>query len=280
MSEKRTIKHAVLQYMPSLIRKESINVGIVFHIVEDRKSYFVSTKNISRVISFNDEVNSTYFNAIIDTFHEQFDFPEYNESLDTRGFYNFDDISSPDFLEKRTCNYANEFRFLDVRTLISNKHDLKEDLKNLKDNFLYYDKPVNERIDEKTVKSLLNRQVRTKFNSLDIKKYPSNGDVPFISKPIFYFKAGNDYYKTLTFDYSNNTNLNKEIKCAFFDINEFLNHKKDANIVFIVNNNYKDNIKIYNDFIKYIREMYKDSHHKFSISSVEEFSVGEKVKIN
>ncbi|MCL0312906.1 DUF3037 domain-containing protein [Apilactobacillus sp. TMW 2.2459] len=282
MVDTKTIRYSVLQYTPSLLRKEWINAGIVFHIIEDKISYFVSTKNLSRIKSFNDECNISYFKAIMGTFHEQFDYPLLNQTTTNDSFYNFDDIESEDFLEKRVCNYANEFRFLEVRALSSNNYLLEKDLKNIKDNYLYYDKPANKRIDEKTVRSLLNRQLRIRFNKLSIKKYPKNGNIPFISKPIFYFKSGNDYYKTLTFDYSNDSSANKELKCSIFDISEFLKSpgKEDANIIFIVNNNYKDKISIYNEFIEYIKKVYNNSNHKFFISSVEEFSICKKTKIN
>lgn len=123
----KPIFFAVCRYIPDILRGESINAGIIIHIPEDEWVNFYSTKNISRIRSFDDEVEVSVLKAVLDSLSYQFN-P--NRTSDLEG------INSQKFLEQELVYFVNQIQFSEIRVLNSNEQNLEKDINNIIDMYL------------------------------------------------------------------------------------------------------------------------------------------------
>lgn len=235
--------YSVLQYIPSSIRQESMNVGIAFHSPEEKYSEFHQIRLTKRLSSFDDEYDAAFFRIIMDSLHYDLDFPVKNsrKSLDElsldENLQRFDDIDSASFLADRTAYLANEFQFLPVQQIETDKTRVQEDIDALTKTYLYYDRPKSDRITAAEVRKLLSRQVR----SIHFK--PSTnpqilGD--FDKKPIFDYKIGESFIKAISFDYKSSSTMARELKSTLYDLQNAIEFDDVKKIKLVVNDDYTE----------------------------------------
>lgn len=268
------LKYAVLQYMPDQIRRESINVGVVFHCPSQRWSKFKRIKNISRLRSFDDEYDIEYLNLIFESLSYEFD----SEKLDEYGFEErFAALGNENFLAYSTKFYVNEFNFLPVETLFTNFLDFDKDIEDIVRTFLYYDRPKGERITTNEVRKLMKRQFSQYSIKNELTKQPVKDD--FLSQNIFDFSFDNKCFKAISFDKSKTKDLAKELKVFLYDLDEQKETLQYKKVYIIIDNKTKlyeaDEIDFYQFYDIFKRFSQKiDSEYKdiVEIVSLSDFS--------
>ncbi|MDB8867838.1 DUF3037 domain-containing protein [Pediococcus acidilactici] len=221
---------SVAKYTPDLVRDESINVGIVIHVPAYSYSSFIPTKNKRRIRSFDDEYDSEYMDMILDSLEFEFNSNEIdNYSFDNR----FNSIKSNNFIAEKTKYYANELRFSKVQRMLTNNLEVENDIKDLIDTYLYYDKPKNKRITKQKVNSLLRKRIK----NLNLEEHirPSKKKMKYFDSKIFDFETSSTYIKTIALDYKKQSYLYDELKRSIFDI-KFADTLENKKIDFVVNN--------------------------------------------
>lgn len=271
---KLNIHYAVLQYIPDQIRHESINIGIVFHIPEQEKSFFISAKNKQRIRSFDDEFDNEYFDTLMASLHFEFDFPFTGKNNDLYDDWNdgrFDDIKNDYFLDHRIGYYVNDIIFLPPNVLPSDETKYKEDIDALEKTYLYYDRPIKERISKSEVKSLLYRQLRVRH--IRPQKKADTIQDPFSETPIFDYVLGDRSIKVISFDYEKVVSLSNQLKSALFDIASVLKESPTKRIQFVTNEDLKrTNYPQYQTFKKSLQTLSKEyPKSKISVNTVSEF---------
>lgn len=129
------VMFSILSYYPSFITSESINLGILFHDVDNDIRYFETTSNWERVSRFDDEVDIDYLKLILDGIKEEIR----NDNL-----FNYKEKFN---LKKYSKFYVNELKFSEVTyTEVDN---MKEFILETKKMFLKYDFSKKDRPDYK-----------------------------------------------------------------------------------------------------------------------------------
>lgn len=206
MSNIVKINYSISNYIPSIIRQESVIFGIIIHCPFQEYSKFHRTKNINRLKFFDDEFDKDYMELMSETFSYYFDYP----SLDEKDYDDerFDNIHSDNFISDITKYYVNEFKFSEVRELISSQEILLEDMNDLIRTNLYYDRPKSERITTTEVKRLLSKEVR----HLNLKEYVKVPEIHDLAeREVANFEYNNPLIKVLSFDYKRKTDIVDQI---------------------------------------------------------------------
>lgn len=221
--------YAVLQYMPDPIRRESINVGIVFHIPSLKISKFANIKNKNRIKSFDDEYDSEYIQLMFESFKFEFNSDQLDEYGDR-----FENLDSPTFLEENTKFYVNEFRFLPVAAIETTERHFDKDIVDLTNTYLYYDKPKGQRITTNEVKSLMKKQLR--ILNFDFKKNRKNITSDFYKDEIFDYASTDLALKAISFDKSRSKDLANELKILYYDLATKKDQIGNTQIIIVVDN--------------------------------------------
>lgn len=237
MAQKVNIYYAVLQYTPSVIRRENINIGIAFHIPAYQISRFVSTRNTRRVASFDDEWDKEFFDITMEALHEDLDFPTTGRAKNQtmNAFFPEDELfdkDSLDYLKEKTEYFANEFQFLDVECLVSENGNVESDIEDLERTFLYYDRPKSKRITTPAAKRLLKKSLKSKLSAENFSEPKIKGK--FDNKPLMDVKLGEEYYKVTSFDYEKSSVRAKELKSTLFDVLTATREENIKNIKVVV----------------------------------------------
>lgn len=233
MHKKIHLYYSVLQYMPDPIRRESMNVGIVFHIPSQNLSLFKHIKNRSRMRTFDDEYDSDYISMVFDSLKFEFN----SDELDEYGS-RFDNIASNNFLFETTKFYVNEFRFLPVEVIQTDVDGVEYDMHILENTYLYYDKPKGQRISTKDVQTIMKRNLHFYNFDLKINKRMIKSD--FVGNNIFDF-ANNQYaFKAISFDKFRTKDLANELKVFYYDLNARKSEISHLKIFLVVNNEVED----------------------------------------
>lgn len=249
--------YAVLQYMPDPLRRESINVGIVFHIPSLKLSSFKAIKNKKRIKSFDDEYDIDFINLMFESLSYEFD----SETLDEYG-ERFSLIGNDSFLDDSTKFYVNEFRFLPVESLNTNPDDLSKDMEDLEKTFLYYDRPKNERISSSEVSKLMRK--RLNLYNFDFKKNRYSVKSDFADNEIFDFVNNNYAFKAISLQKSRIGDLSKEFKIFFYDLDSRKHELSNKKIFIVVDNSLDSldqnskNYKAYSQFKNKISQEYSN----------------------
>lgn len=239
--------------MPDPIRRESINVGIVFHCPEQAWSKFIQINNRNRIRSFDDEYDSDYIALQFRSMHFEFDsdvLDDYSER--------FEDINKDYFLEQNTKFYVNEFRFLPVETINTLPETINKDTFDLERTFLYYDRPKGERINTQEVRSLMKKQLS--FYNVKNENKDIFLEADYTNQDIFDFISGNNAYKAISFDKNRIGNLSNELKVFTYDLLSRKDLISKYKIYIIYDNNLDSqpssskNQKIFEDFISNLNQ--------------------------
>ncbi len=264
--------YSVLKYIPSAIRMESINVGIAIHYPAKKFSHFYRTTNTKRIRSFDDEYDSTFFRMVMESLEYELNFGHLKvDTLDLKSkdeLERFSDITDKNFLDNRISYLANEFRFSPVQSVATTDESIQKDIENIKDMYLYYDKPKSKRITRRKVQSLLAKQIKS-YKLSNVKKSPTFLDV--FGEPIkFDFKVNDDtLLRAVTFDYSKTENLIKELKLTLYDLQK-IDYSNISKIFLIRNDNLEEKNKkeIYDKFKEELKAI--KSKNKISVFPLSE----------
>ena len=281
MTQKINIYYAVLQYIPSQIRHECLNVGIAFHVPNYKMSKFVSARNKQRIARFDDEWDKSFFDITMEALHEDLDFPTTGKLTKQaiNVFFPKDDLlqkNSFDYLRRKTEYFANEFQFRDVECIVSDERNLKTDMENLEKTFLYYDRPKSKRITTPAAKRLLKKSLKSKNTDKELTEPQIKGK--FDTKSIIDYKLGENYLKVTSFDYAENGVRAKELKSSLFDIRTAVKDDKIKNLKIIVSEDIskkdkyesKENQEVFDDFNNEIKQLNTEYNSNIKIVSLQE----------
>lgn len=210
------IFYSVLRYIPSTVREEQINIAIAIHIPSLQFSKLYVTSNRRRIKQFDDEYNPDFFKMVLSSLKYDLDFGSIDGDA-TLPIGDFKDIKSEFFLESRTSYLANMFIFSPVNAITTDKNSIGEDIENIKDTYLYYDKPKDKRITNSVMQQLLSKQINS-YNLKNVIKKPSISDL--FGKDIFDFKVNNILLKALSFEGKKDKTMTNNLKAILFDLNE------------------------------------------------------------
>lgn len=224
----RTIFFSVCRYIPDILRGESINIGIIVHVPQNKFIKFYKTKNLSRIRTFDDEIETEVLKALLESLEYQFD---NNRISKTEG------IDRNNFLENELVYFINQTQFSPIRVLNSNSEAVNQDIKDLIDTYLYYDKKKSERIPASRVKSLATKMLATSYLKDRIDRNPkvtnNFNQSPFdLSLDI---EGNKTLIKAITFDYKNKNKFFNEIKSLMYDVS-YVKNMLDSDIKIIINN--------------------------------------------
>lgn len=128
--QKVKIYYSVLQYVPSEIRQERLNVGIVFHVPNLQIAKFVYTNDINRLATFDKEWDEEFYAITMQALAE--DISSKSTSQEDELLI----VESDEYLKAKTEYLANEFQFRDVAILVSDKENIEADIARLAQVFL------------------------------------------------------------------------------------------------------------------------------------------------
>lgn len=223
LKEQRLL-YSVCRYIPDLMRGESINVGIAIHNFSSSEVIFRQSKHFSRIKAFDDEVDIEVLKALLESISIQFS-TEYlleNEQA----------LDSELLLKEETSHFVNQIQFDEIKTLISD--NVENDIQDLIDIYLYYEKKKSDRITRDKVRSLASRIVADSRLKKNINKHPRIKNMFYQTPVDFSLELYNEevYFKALTFDYKDKNKFIKELKNLLFDVNDLKNFK----IKVVINN--------------------------------------------
>lgn len=257
------INYSICNYIPSIIRQESVIFGIVIHCPSEEHSRFHRTKNINRLKSFDDEFDKDYMELMSETFSYYFDYP----SLDLEDYdeERFDNIHSDNFISEITKYYVNEFKFSEVRELVSSQETLLEDINDLIRTYLYYDRPKSERITTPEVKRLLSKELR----HLNLKEYVKVPEIQDLAeREVADFEYNNTLVKVLSFDYKRKTDIVDQINKFQIDMLDHKDYFYSKKIKIVMGNSEFCDREFMDSVLKKLSQL----HSKIEIVSIGEYT--------
>lgn len=224
----KPIYFTVCRYIPDILRGESINVGVLVHVPDNKSIEFYKTRNLSRIRNFDDEVEIDVLKALLESIDYQFN---NNRSSEFQG------IDKKDFLEKELVYFINQIQFSEVRVLNSDNGSLKEHIDDLIDMYLYYDKKKTDRISADRVRSLASKMVSSSYlkNKIDRKPSVKNN---LNQKPFDFsleLNGKTTFFKAISFDYKRTNKFFNEIKSLMYDLS-YIKDVNNVDIKVIINN--------------------------------------------
>ncbi|KZU26743.1 hypothetical protein Nizo2535_3059 [Lactiplantibacillus plantarum] len=262
--------YSVLRYIPSSIRMESINVGIVIHAPSISFSHFYKLQNTRRVASFDDEYDKDFFKITMDSLRFDLNYPVDNDlSTESIGYENrFAYLNDDSFLSRQTSFLSNEFQFSPVQAIQTNHSTIRKDIDELKKTFLYYDRPKSERITKLEVKKILSKNLRS-YNLSNLERNPDIAS-DFSDEPIFDFKVGDKYIKAISFDYAHAATMATELKSTLYDVNKVVTENLVQEIIITTNDTSK--VDLYKSFLNKLNSLSKTSKDsKIQLVQLSEF---------
>lgn len=256
MMSTKVVNFAVCRYVPDILRDEFINVGVLVHVPYDKFVHFYKTKNYRRIKSFDDEVELDVIKALLESLEYQFNTTTvYSPELHNTG--------QNDFLENEIAFFVNQLQFSNIRTFTS--ESLIEDIEDLCDTYLYYDKKKSERIGAEKVKRLVSKMfTSSKINSM-VYRNPEYRNI-FQQQPFdFCVKVNNNdtLIKAISFDYKNKNKFYKEIKSLLYDV-QYFRDMDIQDIKLVINNTEMTN--------EYEKSAYKILNEFADVYTLEQFS--------
>lgn len=250
MNNKIKINYSICNYVPSDVRQESVIFGIVIHCPSEEYAEFKRTKNLRRLRAFDDEYDPEYIKLMTETFKYYFNYPnveteEYDEDR-------FNNILNDNFISDITRFYVNEFRFSEVRSILSTKNEVVNDIQDLIKTYLYYDRPKAERISKDEVKRLLKKE----FNNLELQKHIEPAEIfDLADRSVYDFKYEDTIIKAMSFDYKRKTDIVDQIKSFHSDLMCNEEYFKSKKIKIIIDNKINNKEDFYSEVIDRLHKM-------------------------
>jgi hypothetical protein len=261
----KVIYYTVCRYVPDILRDEFINVGVLAHIPEERWCEFYKTKNLKRIRNFDDEVELDVISVLLESLEYQFNTNSISDA-------DLVDIDKDYFLQNEIKYYVNQIQFSEIRSLAS--YNVEDDLKDLYDMYLYYDKQKSDRINTDRVRRLVSKMFTNSAFKSEVNRKPSAQNL-FRQHPFDFsvkLKGEETFIKVFSFDYKKYNHLFNEVKSFLYDVNHF-KQMNINNIKVVVNNTefdkefeqialsrLKEEIEVYTlqEFADYINEAESD----------------------
>lgn len=234
--------YSVLEYIPSSIRGEKINVGIVFHTPNsNQKLSFSKLKSMQRVASFDDE-NIEFYKIMMLSLEDVFTFPKAATLDQNIVDLEYAHIDSKYFLEEKTKYYNNMFQFKPVFNVQVKDDELDTYKHDLERTYLYYDRPKNERITTTEVRRLLSHQINVRKDK-SIQKVHDLEDSLGESNIFNYQSIYGDFILPVGFDYKSDANALKELRSILYSLDSSLaKNPKISQVTIVVSDTAEDSL--------------------------------------
>lgn len=211
---KMTIFFSICRYVPSLLRGEKLNIGFAYHIPSTGQLGFFASKNIKRILSFDDEIDIEVVNAIYESLNYDFS----AENLDNYNDFQVLGLKDTSLLENKIYNYVNQIQFSEI-SVHEDEETIDKTLLDLADMYLYYDKPKDKRMNHQRVQSLARKIVNDSIYKESLSKTINNDE--FLDNPYDFKIERNgriEYIKGFSFDYLQPNRFFKEMKSYLYDL--------------------------------------------------------------
>ncbi|MEI2390543.1 DUF3037 domain-containing protein, partial [Priestia megaterium] len=162
----KVIYYTVCRYVPDILREEFINVRILTHIPQDSWCKFHKTKNLKRIRSFDDEVELDVISVLLESLEYQFN-PNSISDADLMR------IDKEDFLKNEIKFYVNQLQFSTIKTIFSDAESIHDDINDLCDIYLYYDKQKSDRMNTDRVRCLVSKMFTHSAFKTNVKRKPA-----------------------------------------------------------------------------------------------------------
>lgn len=213
---------SIAKYVPDLLRDEQINFGYSYFYPAENKIGFVPSKNTSRILSFDDELDLDTLNLLRSSLEYDFSFDSFDlDDDDEEILTNLLKDESDQILYFKTKNYINQIQFSSPNSLIVDD-DLDKTLRDIGDIFLYYDRPKRERkMDKERIRQLSKKILKSQLNKDSYSEFKKDSN-SFSNMPYdFRIISGGEvkFIKALSFDYKKHYRLYEELKIFLYDLN-------------------------------------------------------------
>lgn len=233
--------YSVAKYVNDILRNERINLGIAYFYPKDKKIGFIPSSNDSRILSFDDDLTKDELDYLKSSL--VYDFSSEGMEFDNPDIItNLLDKSDGSLLEYKTRNYINQIQFETIEP-IDIDDNLATTIENLKDIFLYHDRPKRIRdLDKDRIRKLTKQIIQSQMpkGSYTINKLEKNS---WNNKPydfIIHIDMEARYVKSLTFYYVKESVLINQIKLFIYDFDAFIKKSaepyKKENFIIVINN--------------------------------------------
>ncbi|GGG19386.1 hypothetical protein GCM10007425_12340 [Lysinibacillus alkalisoli] len=240
------IYFSIAKYVPDNFRDEKIIFGFAYHYPKKGKLGFVHTTNTNRLKSFDDELELDEITFLKDSLKFDFSIDSLEVEDEFERIESLLKADSKDLLNYKIYNYVNSICFDHIDVLPNPKTDVPKDylelvLEDLKDLYLYYDKPKNKRIDNKRVQRLTKQILRIK--NREYKEAPKPKPLSFYLPPYDYVIEDNcvkHYIKSLSVEYKRPHDFYSNVRSIILYINyyndSYREKIKKSNMYFVINN--------------------------------------------
>ncbi|MGV1065473.1 DUF3037 domain-containing protein [Clostridium perfringens] len=223
------IEYSVLSHYPSLINDECINLGIVFHNINENKYVFEYTHNWKRISTFNDELDISFLKIQLKEMKREIekDLCTYGRDYELQSFTKF---------------YVNELKFSKVTNI--NYENFDSFINESKKLYLRFDFDKKDRYSKNEELSLMKKFLKSK-NLNDFNKEVSGY---FEEKITFDFVVDNYAFKIFSFRDKSAIHLTNSIKSWAYNAVKLKNKYKFVAVIDLdyteMNENYKLILKI------------------------------------
>lgn len=220
---KRTVKFAILKYVPNEERDEKINVAVVLHSPQDEFMETRIIENWKRLKNFDDEIDIEFMKAYLKSIQSEFQYKFLDKETKN--------IKDKMLLDNMAKIYVNQFLFSISEVYIEDT--CEEFLTKLKNNYLYYDIEKDKRPSSKESLNFFRDLLKAKNISYEIINFKNSLIGSFDEKINVDLKINDTYYKIITFNDNNIDTYMPKIKMWMLNAIE-LTEKKEK-LIFIIN---------------------------------------------
>lgn len=215
-----------IRYSPRVFTGETMNVGVVFHVVEDNRILFKKISKTSRIRAFDDELDLVEFKQSMDYIEDYFKQPTKNTLFES-------EIQlSKHFLENASRMFLNKYQLSNVITLFS--ENIENDFENYCKEILYFDydkeeRPTNEQ-SAKIMNQILYSIIRDK--SVEYEKKPIFSET-IGEAVVFDYKINQYYFKAFNLSANNYTFKYNNAKVWAYNVSHYFDNTP-SNVIFVI----------------------------------------------
>lgn len=236
----------VAKYVPDILRDEKINFGFSYFYPAEKIISFIPSKNINRLLSFDDEMDKDTINMLQADLLYEFTLDSLDNDNDELLLSELIAKGDGSILQYKTKNFVNQIQFSDVLSILV-EESLEKTLNDITDIYLYYDRSIQERrMDKERIKSLAKKIIKNSVGNDSFYYNRSNKNLSFSTEPYdfkIFLNNKEKFIKALTFDYKKHNKLYDELKIYLFDLQEALKQYpsiKLEDFIVVINNTHFD----------------------------------------
>ncbi|EOU1606688.1 DUF3037 domain-containing protein [Clostridium perfringens] len=225
------IAYSVLSHYPSLINDECINLGIVFHNINENKYVFEYTHNWKRISTFNDELDISFLKIQLKEMKR-----EIEETLSTYG---------RDYkLQSFTQFYVNELKFSKVTNI--NYEDFDSFINASKKLYLRFDFDKKDRYSKDQELALMKKFLKSK----NLNNFNKEIHGFFNEKITFDFVINEYAFKIFSFRDKSATHLTNSVKSWAYNAVKLKDKYKFTSVIDLDYTEMNDSYKLILDILK------------------------------